>query len=209
MYDRQTDSLWAQAYGRAIQGPMEDAQLEMLPSSMMTWGQWVALHPKTLVLSKRVNGRLDGMGNGYARYHSSRQVGVTQTLRFRSNAIDPKARVATFVIGGVSFAVPLAELSSVPILSVLAGDRRVLVVGTPDRRTARIFLTELAEWSLEAGESGRMLVTDGPTGSKWDGATGRALSGPAEGQQLVEIPVTLSYWFAWKTFYPETRLLRR
>ncbi len=104
---------------------------------------------------------------------------------------------------------PLEERSSVPILSALAGDQRVLVVGTPDRRTARTFLTESADWSLEAGDSPRMLVTDGLTGSTWDGATGRALSGPAEGQQLVEIPVTLAYWFAWKTFYPETRLLRR
>ncbi len=37
MYDRQTDSWWAQAYGRAVQGPMKDTELEMYPSTMMTW----------------------------------------------------------------------------------------------------------------------------------------------------------------------------
>ncbi len=81
MYDRQTDSYWSQAFGQAIRGLKTGSRLMTYPSDMMTWGQWRTLHPETLVLSKRVSGRLEGMRDVYWSYHRSGDVGVTGRLR--------------------------------------------------------------------------------------------------------------------------------
>ena len=208
MYDRQTDSWWAQAYGRAIQGPMKGAELEMYPTAMMTWKQWRELHPETLALSKRVRGRLEGMSDAYAGYHRSQQIGVTGLLRFRSDGIGPKARVLSFVVDGASFTVPLAELSDNPVLTAEAGGRSFLIVGTPDKKSAKVFISESSDWALSEAGEGTIVIKDGLTDSEWDGLTGNAVAGPAKGQQLAEVPGTLSYWFAWKTFYPQTTILK-
>lgn len=39
MYDRQTDSLWSQFLGVAVQGPLAGTKLEVLPSVLTDWGQ--------------------------------------------------------------------------------------------------------------------------------------------------------------------------
>ena len=209
MYDRQTDSWWSQAAGRAIRGRMRGAELKTFPSDMMTWRQWRQLHPDTRVLSKRVNGRLEGMAEGYVRYHASRDVGVTGTLRRGWDGVDPKARVVSFTVGDEALSVLLDGLNSNPVLESREGDRTVLVVGSPDNTTARVFLTDSAEWSYSRQERGRTILLNTETGTEWDGYSGHPLDPAAARQPLESVPATLSYWFAWKAFYPDTRLLNR
>lgn len=48
--DRETGSWWFQANGRALEGPLEGTQLEEIPSEQMTLGQWLDLHPESLVM---------------------------------------------------------------------------------------------------------------------------------------------------------------
>ena len=208
MYDRQSESFWSQAGGRAIAGPMKDSKLEMFPAEMMTWKQWWTLHPETLVLSKYVGGRLEGAADTYADYHRSSRIGVTRTLGFSDSGLGPKERVLSFVMDGQAFSVPLAELSDDPVVTIETASGPLLIVGTPDGRTARVFVTESREWSHFGEREGRTIIKDGELGSEWDGYTGRALAGPAEGRTLDQIPTTLSYWFAWKTFYPNTTIIR-
>lgn len=52
MYDRKTDSLWSQILGEAIVGEMAGAQLNVLPSDMMRYGNFKTIHPDGRVLSK-------------------------------------------------------------------------------------------------------------------------------------------------------------
>lgn len=58
MYDRREDagqeSLWSQLQCRAIAGPAALAQwrLVVLPSSLVTWKQWLTAHPDTTVLDR-------------------------------------------------------------------------------------------------------------------------------------------------------------
>ncbi|PSQ11770.1 hypothetical protein BRC93_04235 [Halobacteriales archaeon QS_5_70_15] len=50
MYDRATRSFWSQGIGRAICGPMAGASLDIVPSTLTSWGDWRAAHPDTVVL---------------------------------------------------------------------------------------------------------------------------------------------------------------
>ena len=58
MYDRRPDglgeSLWSQLQARAIAGPAagRGARLVPRPAALISWSQWLALHPETTVLSR-------------------------------------------------------------------------------------------------------------------------------------------------------------
>ncbi len=54
MYDRETDSLWLQGTGEGLEGSLKGERLNELPEeewALVTWGEWRAAHPDTLVLS--------------------------------------------------------------------------------------------------------------------------------------------------------------
>ena len=210
MYDRQTDSWWSQASGRAIRGPKTGRRLMMYPSDMMTWKQWRTLHPETLVLSKRVSGRLEGMRETYASYHRSGDIGVTGRLRALRRALGFKEKVVGFTLNGTAYAVPLDDLDDDdPVFQTSADDQDLLIVGTPDERTAKIFLTNLKDWSYSRTERGRVILEDASSGTEWDGFTGEALDDNDTSNALQEVPANVSYWFAWAAFYPESRVIKR
>ena len=210
MYDRQTDSWWAQALGLAIQGEYEGTELEMYPSQMMTWGEWVKLHPDTLVLAKPTGGRgaARGMQDGYARYHSSERIGVTGYTRFTGRDVDAKALVLGFRIDDLGFAVLPDQFDDVSAFVADAADMSIVIAATPDRSGFRVF--QAGSHRFEASmRGGTTILVDETTGSEWDPLSGRATGGSLAGQQLEEIPATLSYWFAWRAFFPTATFLTR
>ena len=51
LYDRETDTLWSQFTGEALEGPLEGGRLRLVASELTTWSAWKAQHPDTLVLN--------------------------------------------------------------------------------------------------------------------------------------------------------------
>ena len=49
-FDHGTGSVWSQPFGAAIAGPLAGRSLELIPSQLTTWGQWLAAHPGSSVL---------------------------------------------------------------------------------------------------------------------------------------------------------------
>jgi len=50
MYDRATGSYWSQILATAICGPLRGTDLDVVPSTVTTWGEWRDSHPGTDVL---------------------------------------------------------------------------------------------------------------------------------------------------------------
>lgn len=50
-------------------------------------------------------------------------------------------------------------------------------------------------------------VVDDQTASTWN-ALGQAVSGPLRGVRLTPVPRLSTFWFAWRSFHPGTRVLR-
>ena len=50
MYDERTRSFRSQAIAEAICGPMTGTRLSIVPSTLISWGEWRATHPDTAVL---------------------------------------------------------------------------------------------------------------------------------------------------------------
>ncbi len=49
-YDHATGSVWSQPLGEAIAGPLAGTDLELVPSQLTTWEQWIAANPHSRVL---------------------------------------------------------------------------------------------------------------------------------------------------------------
>ncbi|MCC7241487.1 MAG: DUF3179 domain-containing protein [Acidobacteria bacterium] len=192
MYDRQTDSWWAQAAGAAIQGPLRGAALKVLPSDMMRWKAWRTRHPDTLVLTKIEAGGLNGASDVYRPYHGTGEIGVTGRTRVNRRALPAKTRVAAFRFNGRAFAVPLDDVAAAGVIVASVDGETFIVAATADGSGAR-----------------PTVLIDKETGSEWSAFDGSATAGTLAGATLERVPLTLSYWFAWQAFFPDATVIRR
>jgi len=71
MYDRQTESLWAQFVGQSIAGLLTGTRLRDYPTQTVPWGGWRAANPKGWVLSRETGFVRDYGTNPYAGYDSA------------------------------------------------------------------------------------------------------------------------------------------
>lgn len=202
MYDRQTESLWAQLLGEAVEGPLKGTKLEFIPAIHTTWADWKAQHPDTLALVKGYSGDY----SGYQGYFSSSSAGVIgETIN------DDRLYVKEFVIGverdGEAVAYPFSIMNDQPVLNDSVGDMPVLVVFNADTGAGAVFSRQLENGRvLSFSHNDGAIVVDAETGSTWDGMNGLAIEGPLAGTELARLKSTASFWFGWKDWYPDTRV---
>ena len=100
MWDHQTESWWQQFTGEAIVGELAGKHLDILPASIISFADFTAAHPESVVLSRETGfSRAYGV-NPYAGYD---QVDNPPFL-FRGDLdgrLLPKERVATVSLGDV------------------------------------------------------------------------------------------------------------
>jgi hypothetical protein len=201
MYDRQTDTLWSQLLGRAVEGEMIGQELTYLPSWQTTWKDWKNRHPDTLALVKGYQGLRDP----YFGYYSSGQAGV-----IGESSLDNRLRTKEFVIGvaleSESVAYAFGTLNDEPIVNDLIAGVPVLVVFDAANASGVVFNRRVGGRDLSFDQSKGFEIIDRETGTLWDGLTGIALEGELAGSQLKRIKSTHSFWFGWKDFYPQTRV---
>ncbi|MBI3781120.1 MAG: DUF3179 domain-containing protein [candidate division NC10 bacterium] len=212
MYDRETGSFWSHLTGSAIQGPLKGQALTPYPASHTTWERWKRLHPETVVLSKETAFGVEGTHNAYQGYFDDpERLGIFGT-RNPDNVLPGKEFVLGLSLGGTRVAYPYRDLSRQPLVQDEVSAEPVLVVFSAKEATAVAFSRTLGERALEfstmRATGGDLLMEDLQTGSTWQVLTGMAIKGKLAGSRLRQLPATRAFWFAWKGFYPETRLWR-
>jgi hypothetical protein len=212
MYDHQTDSLWSHLVGAAVTGPLNAEKLKPLESMFTRWDTWSGLYPKSKVLTSG-RGFLFGssLRDPYESYYKSSDTGIIPT-RLSDRRVYPKEFVLGLVVGGKAKAYPYSALSREPVVNDVFEGHSILVVFEEESATGRVFDRELRGRTLtfrrtEPGQKKAVLLTDGTTGSIWNGLTGKAVLGPMKGQELTPRPVTPSFWFGWVDHYPQTSIL--
>jgi hypothetical protein len=186
MYDRQTESLWSQLLGEAVQGQLKGTKLEFVPAWQTTWQDWKSRHPQTLALQKGFYGNRDS----YNPYFSSPDAGV----------------IGETVEDDEAVAYPYSVLNDKPVINDKVGTLPVLVVFDTETGSGVVFERELEGQILTFQSVGELILLDGETGSTWDGQSGVAESGPLAGKSLAQVKSTRSFWFGWKDFYHDTRV---
>ncbi len=144
MYDRQTESLWSQIEGKAVNGVLKGHSLVQLPATHTTWSAWKKAHPDTLVLSPETGHVRDYSRSPYPGYALSEYTyfPVSSTNR----KYHPKERVLGIHLGGQTKVYPFVELSKTgksEIRDVL-GDHEVVVRFDAENRSG-IILNEKGE----------------------------------------------------------------
>ena len=214
MRDEQTGSYWQQVSGRAISGPMQGAQLELVPSDELSFALWKKESP---------DGSIFISSNDKAKFEKAdweKDVGKLRTvLDFPGTGLASRAVVMGIEHNGESRAYLLEKLLQQKVaLDRLGGDPLALVVG-PDGRSVRVFLTSLPNRSgaangggvvveLFRGEGEPWRLIDSVKGSEWN-FQGCATSGAFQGQCLTQVDVLKDYWFDWRQYHPKTSVFRR
>ena len=187
--DASTRSWWRQATGEAIVGPRKGATLTAIPSEQMTLAQWLALHPRSLVMQADPASR-DEYGKDFdfetgksrstltgtdpASWHDKSWV-VGITLNGKSRAYDWNRLLRERVVND--------EVGGQPIVLVLASDSAsFFAYRRPDVDTR----FSLAADRLVAGDRSY------------------TLGGRGEADSLTPVFASQEFWHSWRSFHSDT-----
>ncbi|MBD3402424.1 DUF3179 domain-containing protein [candidate division GN15 bacterium] len=201
MLDDQTGSLWSQVIGEAIAGPMEGTTLQLFPSQHMTFGEFARAYPQGRVLTKPNRGP---EGSTYDRYFASPdRLGIFG----RQDTFDRLPAKET--IYGLRFdnnrPVAISEGALRQRGLIVLADTEPPVAVTLDTAQGGVAAFELppvaTQELVRVGDTLR--VSDGNVA--WHAVTGIAVS--ADTKRLSPRPILTAFWFAWVSFFSDTRLI--
>lgn len=222
MYDRQSETYWAQATGTAIVGPYAGEQLAFVPARIVSFGDWKAEHPDGLVLSRRTGASRPYGENPYVGLDRSERPflfagepdpRLPATSRVLGIALEgdvvafPYETVSAGAVGGWAVVTERVAGEAIAVFwragTTSALDTERIVSGR-DVGAMAAYRPEAVgrDLTFEATPDG---IVDRETGSAWS-ILGRAVSGPLEGETLVPELAIDSFWFDWAAFHPETRI---
>ena len=176
----------------------------MVPMPQMTWGQWRAAHPSTLVLDPDTPFR--------SHYESPVRIGMAgrSESMYGDGRLPSNARVVGVEAMGQFTGFPIEVVDSeAGVVNALVGGVPVVVVYDAQSQTGIAYSRTLdqAILAFDAGRSraGVLRLVDRESGTTWD-VEGNALSGPLTGNSLTFVPSLISEWYGWSGYHPETTL---
>lgn len=177
-WDHDTGSIWSQPLGEAILGPWKGARLELMPSTLTTWGAWRAAHPETVAL--------DVHAWATGGFH----------LESMSVVVDLGAESASYRIP------PLRDVGVVN--DVVAGIEIAVVIDPSDPQRWAVFSRLLDDAVVNLAVTDGLLV-DTTTGTVFDPFLGLGRSGPLGDQDLNKLPAFTAFPSDFETFFPDGR----
>jgi hypothetical protein len=213
MWDDATVSLWQQITGEAIVGEMTGRQLEMIPTPLISWGQFKERFPQGLVLSRDTGFARQYGVNPYQGYDSSaRPFLFTGEVDDRFPAME---RVVGVTVNGANKAYPFSVLADEAVVNDEVGGEPIVVFwGAADTASALdnptisegravgvgvAYLRTVGDRVLTFESAGEDLFADVETGTTWD-LLGNAIDGPLAGEKLTPAVHTNHFWFSWAAF---------
>ncbi len=205
MYDRATETLWHQFRGEPVVGPLAGSgiRLEVLPSVLTTWDEWLSEHPDTTVISNdtgyypaEVYRPEDDGGSIYYSYRAN--PGTMFPVAGIPDDLPVKEQVFGLTFGGAARAYPRAALALTPALNDSVGGQDVVIV-TTEGGGVRAY--DRGGLEFQHGEGGELQDDQGRQWRALEDAL-ESVDGPE--QRLARLPSRDAYWFGWRAFYPHT-----
>jgi hypothetical protein len=187
--DESTGSWWRQATGRAVAGPRKGTRLVVIPSLQVTVREWLALHPRSLVMQA---------DPAFAERYPKDDAFEKGTSRKTHTGTNPeswqdKSWVVGIEVGGRSKAYDWNRLRRERVIHDAVGATPIVLVLAADE--ASFYAFERPDAETRFALEGETLV----------GAQGRfGLSGTGPGGTLRRVQASQEFWHSWRTFHPET-----
>jgi hypothetical protein len=216
MYDRQTETWWQQATGRALIGRFAGKELELIPILNVSWGDAKESHPEAQVLSPETGYNRPYGENPYVGYDDLR----TDPFLYQGPAPPdehrPLERALVVHVDDETEVYPYSTLETLGVLNdeisgtpitvfwqkgtASALDASAIPAGR-DVGSANAFSPIVDEkkltFTLEDGS-----IIDSQTGSEWN-ILGEAVDGPLKGASLEPYVGIQNFWFSAYAFQPQ------
>jgi hypothetical protein len=140
--DRETETLWQQATGEALMGPLQGAHLELLTSTQTTWEGWRNEYPHTelSLRPKDAKGLLPlDVVESALKFVTARF--SAPGLAAPDRRLAPHADVVGITVAGTSKAYPMERLMREMIVNDHVGGSQVKLTFDPDQNRVRAFVT--------------------------------------------------------------------
>lgn len=201
MYDRETSSLWHSLTGEPVVGALAHSgiKLQILPVVVSTWGQWLADHPDTTVLSLDTGYRREYVpGAAYGGYFASPD--TMFPVWQRSGVLPAKSFVFALSVNGTPKAYPLGTLERERVINDTLGGEEVVLVAEVRGRTVRAY--RRGGHRFGPGAEDRAVVDE--RGTRWRVTEEALVEVGGSGSVLDRVAGHISYWFGWYAFNPRT-----
>ncbi len=214
MWDDATTSLWQQITGEGVVGQFAGSQLDIIPTSIVSFAQFAENFPDGASLAAESGGGRGRYGrNPYVGYSSS-----AQPFLFNGDVDDrlpALSRVVGVDLNGETKAYPFDAIASERAINDTVGGAPVAILWGGSTSDAldqeRIGIsasigTGLAldpvvdNQTLTFSPAGDDTFTDAETGSTWT-VLGVATDGPLAGTELEVVVHRNEFWFAWQAFF--------
>lgn len=218
MWDRQTQSWWQQFTGEAVVGALTGAQLDIVPSSIVSLHSFLEAHPQGKVLSTVTGAQRDYGTNPYKNYDQK-----NNSPRLFSGEIDsrlPPMERVVHIEGNDNYkAYPFSTIQEQGVINDTHEDQPVVIFhkeGTHSALDAKQISQSKDIGSVVAykptanGKRLRFTKEDGQfvdeqTGSKWT-ITGKCVGGELKSEELKDIVHGNHFAFSWFAFHPDSKL---
>ena len=217
--DRETESVILQGEGRVINGPLMGTIFKTGPLLDTTWGEWVKLHPDTVVMSpetpfKRFYSPKDRPEpRGYDSFPAPY---FRPTVTRGDLRLPPFDKVLAVTLAGEPGDAE-AERRAYPIKALIAsggvineslGKTHVAVFYDSHAAAAVALSAKLGRrvlsFELRAAD-GKTGFFDRETGTRWS-IEGLGEAGPLKGKSLERLNCHLSQWYGWSAYFPDTTI---
>lgn len=206
MYDRATETLWHQFRGEPVVGPLADSglRLEILPSVLTTWADWLTQHPDTTVISNDTGvypaESYRPESDRRSIYYSYRaDPGTMFPVPATDDALPAKTPVFGLAFHGAARAYPRDTLAQSPALNDTVGGQAVVIIAD-DHGAARAY--DRGELEFQPIPGG--LRDD--RGQQWQVTEDALVNAADPARRLERLPSRDAYWFGWFAFYPHTEV---
>ncbi len=204
MQDKQTDTYWSIMSGQAVAGALNGTALVELPvSSKMTWAEWYAKHPDTLVLSvtqRTADGETitmqDPGRDPYERYWSDPS--GFRGIEADDDRLDTKEQIHAFLHDGTAYATPLNRVIGGKTFELHDGTKVFIFREVSDQ-----MFRGSAAFRSPAGFENRV-------GSWFEIATGAEFNAIRRdfGGGVERLNGFDTFWYTWSLTHTDTELLR-
>ncbi len=223
MYDKQTNTWWEQLMGEAIVGELAGAELKMMRALIISVKDYFDRYPNGKILSPEGISIIDKKSGHHLFHHLNHDNNNMDTTYFLPEKVDPRLppleRVLDIHVADHIMIYPFSIIAKKEVINEIFDKMPFVIFYHKDMvsvldeddfakskkiGSATAFRSDLDGVNYTFHKKGNYFI-DNQTGSVWD-ITGYCREGTLKDKQLMFLPHSNHFAFAYLAFFPEAEI---